>query len=424
MSSRAAPESPGSSENPRVRGALSIEWKLPLLITAVLAAGLAAFLAFTYVTLAKRSETIVRDRFAHASTIVAGNISAAVMQRKASFDSAARDPVIVRIATASRAEARTRRDSAAAVAVLGRLVGGRDSLRVTLTDTSGTVIAFAGRPLPARMAIIDPSSVAPSRGDDAFSSVRVSSLIDVGGRMMFWVVAPVVVDGERVGYISEPRWVVGAPNAIRELRELTREDLTVYSRNADGSGWAIVPGNTVAPPVDIHTTRLGLAYQRPGVGEFIAEEAAVAGTPWVVVLDSPVRTLLGRLQATIERLVWVSLLLLAAGAALSWAIGRRITRPLVALTSAADQVATGTYARAVPAARGDEIGRLALRFHDMARQVTDARRELEQRASDAQRVADELAAANGQLQRAMREGPLGVRGREPREERFPRDDEP
>jgi hypothetical protein len=46
-------------------------------MTAVLAAGLAAFLAFTYFTLARRSETVVRDRFNHASRLVASDIAIA-----------------------------------------------------------------------------------------------------------------------------------------------------------------------------------------------------------------------------------------------------------------------------------------------------------------------------------------------------------
>ena len=54
MSSRNAPTRSGPQTPRGVRRALSIEWKLPLLITAVLAAGLAAFLAFTYFTLARR----------------------------------------------------------------------------------------------------------------------------------------------------------------------------------------------------------------------------------------------------------------------------------------------------------------------------------------------------------------------------------
>ena len=68
MSSRNAPTRSGPQTPRGVRRALSIEWKLPLLITAVLAAGLAAFLAFTYFTLARRSEMIVRDRFTHVLT--------------------------------------------------------------------------------------------------------------------------------------------------------------------------------------------------------------------------------------------------------------------------------------------------------------------------------------------------------------------
>src|SRR6478735_1663715 len=95
MSSSEGPPVFEPAHTPRVRRALSIEWKLPLLITAVLAAGLAAFLAFTYFTLARRSETIVRDRFTHASGLVASEVATAIAQRKAAFDSVARSPAIV-----------------------------------------------------------------------------------------------------------------------------------------------------------------------------------------------------------------------------------------------------------------------------------------------------------------------------------------
>src|SRR5262245_37415034 len=71
MSSSDAAARSGSRTPQAAQRTLSIEWKLPLLITAVLAAGLAAFLAFTYFTLARRSETVVRDRFIHASRLVA-----------------------------------------------------------------------------------------------------------------------------------------------------------------------------------------------------------------------------------------------------------------------------------------------------------------------------------------------------------------
>ena len=404
MSASDAATGSGSRVPKSVRRTLSIEWKLPLFTTAVLAAGLAAFLAFTYFTLARRSETIVRDRFVHASRLVAAGMDSAIARRKAAFDSVARSPTIVGfLKSAGATRTRSKADSAAVAAVLARVVGGRDSLAVLLVDTARRVVASAGKPIPPEIRVIDPETVAPQSSDDDLGAVRVSNLVNVGDRTLFWIVAPVVVQNRRLGYVLEPRWLLGSPNGLRDLREMTREDLMLLSRNIDGTGWNYAPGVAIAPPSHREVTRLGVTHERPGFGRLIVEETPVAGTPWLIVIDSPVQTLLARLRATVERLAWWSLLLLAAGAAVSWAIGRRITTPIIALTTAADQVATGTYERLLPVARNDEVGRLTVRFHEMAAQVSEARRELERRASDAQRVADELAGANRRLQQAMTE---------------------
>jgi signal transduction histidine kinase len=373
-------------------------------MTAVLAAGLAAFLVFTYVALSRRSESVVRDRFAHASTLVASNIEEAVTQRTKLTRNAAADPALARLLTAAESRRPTiESDSAAAVRVLAALVTGRDSLAVMLTDASGRVVASAGKPLPAAVSLIDPTTVAPVRNDDAVNTVYFGPMTPAGNRAVFWVVAPILAGQQRAGYLLVPRYTTGPASAMRMLRELTREDLSLYVRNSDGSGWTSAPGHPAAAPTRGGVTKSGVWYERPESGRLIAEETPVAGTPWVVVIDSPVRTLLARLKATVQQLAWMSLLLLAAGAALSWVIGRRITRPLVALTTAADQVATGTYEHPIAVASGDEVGRLATSFHEMAAQVGEARRELEQRATDAQHVADELAGANRRLQLAMTE---------------------
>ena len=412
MSLQEASSTFGSSQRRPFRRTLSIEWKLPLLITAVLAAGLAAFLAFTYFTLAHRSETVVRDRFEHASQLVASQIAEAVAQRKGTFDSAAHDPLIARVLEASADGASLdAADSVATARILFALVGGRDSLLVTLTDTRGRVVASAGRPFPSELRPIDPEMVAPPNTDDALDAVRVSPFVRAGDQMAFWIVAPVVSKGQRVGYISEPRWLLGAANAMRNLREMTREDLTLYSRNIDGTGWNYAPGRPALAPTGRTNTALGIVHERAGEGRFIVEEAPIGGTPWMIVIDSPVRTLLSRLKATVERLAWLSLLILAAGAAVSWAIGRRITRPLVALTSAADQVATGTYERPIPVATGDEVGRLTMRFHEMAEQVQGARLELERRAEDAQRAMAEAERARAESERARSESEAASRAK-------------
>ena len=386
----------------RLGGTLSIDWKLPLLITAVLAAGLAAFLVFTYVTLARRSEHAVRDRFHYASGIIARSIVDGVQGRLVATGEAAKQRAIAQALTAYNGGATpARADSTGAAAVLSRLEERRDSLPVLLADRAGRVVLSSGRPFPAGLDTIDPASVAPLSSDGAADAVRVGPFSHVGTRSAFWIVAPVVVNGKREGYIMHPRYVVGPPGTMQMLRDFTREDLTLYLRNSDGSVWTYAPGSAVEAPTARDSTKAGVWYERPESGRLIAEETPVPGTPWVVVIDSPERTLLARLRATVTQLAWWSLLVLAVGAALSWVIGRRITRPLVALTTAVDEVATGTYERPIVLAGSDEVGRLATRFHEMAAQVAEARRELEQRATDSQRVADEIAGVNRRLQSAI-----------------------
>jgi signal transduction histidine kinase len=112
------------------------------------------------------------------------------------------------------------------------------------------------------------------------------------------------------------------------------------------------------------------------------------------VIEAPERTLLIRLRSTVKMLALMCLLLIAAGALVSWTIGRRITRPLKALTGAAEQLAVGTYEHEIAVGARDEVGRLAKSFHAMAEQVTRAQRELRQRAEDAQRARGEAEAAN------------------------------
>jgi signal transduction histidine kinase len=63
---------------------------------------------------------------------------------------------------------------------------------------------------------------------------------------------------------------------------------------------------------------------------------------------------------------------LVAGA-LGWYLSRRITRPVLALTRAADEVAQGHYDVAVPeGAARDEVGQLATRFAEMAGKLAEA----------------------------------------------------
>src|SRR5206468_953938 len=77
--------------------------------------------------------------------------------------------------------------------------------------------------------------------------------------------------------------------------------------------------------------------------EQIGVEAGIHGTPWVLSLEAPSALIVAEPRATLRRLLVYSLLITLAGVLVSWAVSRRITRPLVDLTLAAGAVAESDF---------------------------------------------------------------------------------
>jgi len=388
-------------------GTISLEWKLPLLMTALLAAGLVVTLAFTYRTLTRRAESIVRDRLVHAARQVASTAEAALARRAEGLRAVARDSAVKQVLLAARGGARggaaAEADVAAARSALARLGPPGDSaLPVELWDAGGRRVTFVGRELPPSAELARLLGAADRTGAP-LGAVGFGPLHADGDRARFWAVAPVLVGGERVGSVAQARYVTGPRDASRTLREFLREDVTLYTRNADGTLWVTAPGIPAAAPSRRDSTAGGLWYAREGVGRVMAAESPIAGTPWVVVLESPESWILGRPRETVQTLALLGLAVTAVGAALAWAASRRIARPLASLTAAAEAVALGTYEHHVVGAGRDEIGRLTASFDTMARHVAAAREALEHRVTEAQGAAEELARANRQLREAMAE---------------------
>jgi signal transduction histidine kinase len=201
---------------------------------------------------------------------------------------------------------------------------------------------------------------------------------------------------------------VGGPRQGPQfLRDHTGDDVVKHLRNARGSFWVSAPGTPTQPPIRRDTTRAGLIDVMHPSGPAITAEVAVSGTPWMVVLQTPVRSVRARAWEVLLTLIGISVVLAALGAVLSWAISRRITHPLASLTDAAAAIAGGNYGRRVDVAEGaragDELGRLAASFNQMASEVEASRDELEQQVEEAQAAAEEAEQANSQLHEAMLE---------------------
>src|SRR5436305_908958 len=93
-----------------------------------------------------------------------------------------------------------------------------------------------------------------------------------------------------------------------------------------------------------------------------------------IVVAKPETVLAQRWLTLIERLLIAFAGGVLVAAAFAWYSSRRITTPVLQLTAAADEVASGRYDVEVPSGGAGEIGELASRFGEMAARLGEAER--------------------------------------------------
>jgi signal transduction histidine kinase len=95
-----------------------------------------------------------------------------------------------------------------------------------------------------------------------------------------------------------------------------------------------------------------------------------------LIVAKPKTELTQQLIPLLERLAIASLGGIIVAGLLGWYLSRRITRPVLALSRATDEIARGSYDVDLPRVRGGgEIGQLADSFRQMAARLSDAERQ-------------------------------------------------
>ena len=210
---------------------LSLELKLPLLMSVVLATVLSIALLATYSTLRNTAMQSARERLVRATrqiaTVGASGIGTLTTRYKAVGEENA-----VRLALAQWTPAR----AAAARRSLATLSQRSDSgMPVEVWSSTGRKIAFVGQDvpvtmredlraeLPERIALaLDPNARRP------LDSLMVGPLYQDAGRMHFWLVMPVIERGQVLGYITHQRVVATGAQTQQTLRELSGDSVSFY----------------------------------------------------------------------------------------------------------------------------------------------------------------------------------------------------
>jgi signal transduction histidine kinase len=193
--------------------------------------------------------------------------------------------------------------------------------------------------------------------------------------------------GDRLFYVGVPIF----PGQSSGLRQLPR---TIVDWSALQSGRAVT--FEFVPPGE-HRTFLSVAHPLQFKEKGPTFGALIVATP---------KNTLRHAWLTLMKFVAFSLLggLLVAGALASY-LSRRLTRPVLGLSKAADQVARGNYDVAVPEVPGGgEVGHLAERFREMASRLREAE-EMERNflMSVSHELRTPLTAIKGHAE-ALREG--------------------
>jgi signal transduction histidine kinase len=384
-------------------------------MAAIIVLVLAVSLALTYEALVTTRLDVTHERLRRVAIQIVQSTEPTIAARMALYRQTAADPAVLaalRAAAAAPAPADSSPIMRAAAIPLLRLRAQPDSsLPIELWTTDGRRVLNLGTDVRGDSLVAlapelrtrsgKPISEIPA-GRSGEDSVLYGALYASSGKSLYWTIVPVLDHGKRIGVIAQQRQIRSSPQSAKLFRELVGNDAALFVHNVTDDYWTTLLGNPTAPITGLDTLRQDFVGQRAGVGAVTAYEARINHTPWAFELEVPLSVVLAEPRATVRHLMLISLLLAAAGALVAWLASRRITHPLVSLTSVSEAIARGAYDTRMPQdslrPTRDEVARLANSFNRMASEIEASHHELEQQVEEALAVSSELEHTNEQLQ--------------------------
>jgi PAS domain S-box-containing protein len=368
----------------------SIERELPLLISVLVLATVAAFAWTAYI----RTERIVISgasaRITASATTVGNLLVQAAAQDYERAGQVANDTAVQRYLTSGGDPSRARR-------ALGLLMPttGAVSARVDIRRPTGEIALDTARGHPP------PDDWLRHALDAHPARAAHSPILALGDSLYLAVFTPVTRDGRTIGYVTSSSYIIGT--GAQPLKDLIGPRAVLLVGTSEPGGvWSDLARPQAAPPsFKIGTTTV---YKSPMWGDGLGVALPIQGTPWILWVAQPRAALLAPIQRLLADMGALAVLFILVGIAGGIVVSRRITRPVVALTAAAERVASSDEPTATPlaveSAPGNEVGRLVDAFTRMSSRVIESRRAWEEQVEEAQALAEELEVTNDELERS------------------------
>jgi signal transduction histidine kinase len=367
----------------------SLRVRLPLMICALIAVSLVAFLFGSFQQVQHALLQAGETRAVAAADQLASLLTQSTQQRLTEVRRIARDAALrAYVDQPAGTPADSVRPKLAPIATTGQPA-------VELWSAAGERLlavppARAEPRAPALPAIVRPTA----EGVSAFQASGQSVYWDVVGEIPGGPPENTAPGTSPRGFVVSRRLLTGGTGSSEAIGRLVGAGAVIRLGNQSGGVWSDLSKIAAGPTTEV---RPGIiADDRAADGQrYLGAATAVRGTPWMVLVEFPRAAVVAPARAYLLRMLLVAAALVIAAAAVTRALSARITTPLQQLTHLAESIADGRFGEPIETRRRDEIGRLAGAFKAMATEVEAARNQLEERVEERTR---DIAALNAQLQ--------------------------
>jgi signal transduction histidine kinase len=369
---------------------MSIQTKLPLLVSGFLFVVIVLYSWASYATVRAASVDVARQRLMALTGQIAQIYDQNVKTEMKNTHTLVNDTAVRRFVASSG-----RRSTDAAMKVLQK--GGQRpelNFRTEILDANGApVLEIPAGPLERHEELAGELARA-AVGPDFAAIGRFRLINDT-------LVAPVVtavVEGTRpVGYVVRWRRIGNATQTARDqLSTLLGGNAKMYFGNDRGDVWTDLVTVVPQPPSqgDFKPGKVR-EYTRPGGSPVFATERALTAVPWAVLIEFSRDTVMAPATAFLRRALSIGVFVLLIGTLIVWIVSRSITRPLTDLTAAASALAGGDFSTVVRSTRKDELGELSRAFNAMTHRVEESQAVLETKVRER---TEELRERNDELE--------------------------
>jgi signal transduction histidine kinase len=352
---------------------LSIQKKLPLLMSGFLILVIALYSVASYRAVQAASIDVARQRLVALAAELAQLFDQSVKNEAKAMRTLAEEKTVRDFVKSPGAASR-----AAAIETL-RKTGTRPELtmRAEILDAQGAATASIQPGAMERHEELSAEIAKAAVGPDFAAVGRLRLINDT---LVIPSVAAVVEDNRPVGFVVRWRRVAATTQARDQLAGLLGTNASLYLGNDRGDVWTDFVTTAAKPPVSVDIAPGQIRqYTRPGAAPVVATTHAVAGAPWVVLVEFSRQAVMAPAAAFLQRSLLIGLLVVLAGTLVVWFVSRSITKPLAQLTGAATSLAGGDYSTVVESGREDELGELSRAFNAMVGQVQVAQQGLEEK---------------------------------------------